>query len=226
MDVLDIKTQKLSLLLANFQVCHHCRVVDIAQDRVGHKCSVCGKSGEGGTMYFELSVHILINLIQETFHASNKQYDEETEITIETDAHNISVVLFFCTLREVLLNHLITELCRAQKIPKLVSERLLADNIMYTQRQEKLLPSLVGKKWKKLINEETNKAELDYVKLNAFLEKAVGARNEFMHQGRKWNINREIAEDCLRHISPLLNFYVGLHNHYVHPYFYAENVDS
>ena len=196
MGILDIKSQKLSLVLADFQVCQHCRVVDRDNERlrVGYVCPVCGNPGDGGTMYFELSIHTLINLMQEAFHAASERYDEETEIRIETDAHNISVVLFFCTLREMLLNHLIIDLCRAQKIPEGVCERLLADNRTHIQRQEKLLPSLVGKKWKELIKEESAPVQLDYVELNKFLEKAVEARNKFMHEGNKWGIDRALAE--------------------------------
>lgn len=221
MDVTEVKSQKLSLLLADFQLCRHCQIVDrdLNRLRVGYECPVCSTPSPGGMMYFGLSIHTLINLMQEAFHAASQIHDELTEITIETDAHNISVVLFFCTLREILLNHLIGELCQAHKIPESIHKRLIADNRLHTQKQERLLPSLVGKKWKELIQEQNQQAQIDYEALNDFLQKAVKARNKFTHEGSKWGIDRQLAVGCIRQISPLLNFYVGVHNSYVHPYF-------
>jgi len=86
-----------------------------------------------------------------------------------------------------------------------------------------LLPSLVGKKWKVLIEEETQAPELDYAELDEFVRKAVEARNKFMHEGKHWGIDRNLAEGCVEHIGRLLNFYVALHNRYVHPRHHATN---
>ena len=85
-----------------------------------------------------------------------------------------------------------------------------------------LLPSLVGKKWKILIDEETKASKFDYAELNEFLKKAVGARNKFMHEGKQWGIDRNLAEGCVEHILPLLNFHALLHNRYAHPHHHAQ----
>jgi hypothetical protein len=217
-EILEIKSQKLSLLLADFQICRACRVVDRDWERlrVGHPCGVCGKPSEAGLMYFHISIHILINLMQEAFHSPPVIHDGETDVAIETDAHNISVLLFFSTLREMLMNNFITHICSASKIPVGVYNRLLSDNRTYMQRQEKLLPSLTGKKWEQLIKEENEKVEIDFKSMNVFLVKSMEKRNRFMHEGAKWGIDRGIAEGCIINIWPLLNFYVCIHNRFVH----------
>ena len=223
MDVKKIKGQRLSLLLADFLICRNCRVVDRDQDRsrFGHECTACGASGEGGLMYFQLSVLLLIDLMQEAFHTPSGSGENRDGSTRR--AHYVSVVLFFCTLREILLNSLIDHLCWVQKIPKPVYERLLSDSNTYALRQNNLLPSLTGKKWKLLATEESHSPKLDYVELDEFMREAVKARNKFMHEGKRLGIDRNLAEGCIDHIGPLLNFYVALHNRYVHPLHLASN---
>lgn len=169
-------------------------------------------------MYFEVSVHLLVDLLQETFHTPTST---DSDRTSDHEAHNVSVVLFFCILREIALNWLIEHLCWAQKIPRPILERLLADNNTHSLRINNLLPSLVGKKWKALIKEETQASEFDYAELDEFVRKAVEARNKFMHEGKHWGIDRKLAEGCVEHIWPLLNFYAALHNRYVHPHHHA-----
>jgi len=223
MDVKKITHQKLSLLLADFQICRNCRVVDRDQGRIryGHKCGTCETPGEGGLMYFEVSILVLIDLMQEAFHTPGG-YRQGRDRSIR-EAHNVSVVLFFCSLREILLNWLIEHLCWAQKIPRPVYERLFADSNTYALRQNNLLPSLTGKKWKVLAAQESRSSKLDYIELDEFMRKTVDARNKFMHEGKRWGIDRTLAEGCIDHIWPLLNFYVALHNRYVHPLHFAKS---
>ncbi len=217
-EILDIKSQRLSSIVADFQICKECRVVDrdFERIRVGHLCGVCGKPSEAGGMYFNVSVHLLINLMQEAFHSPPVIHDGEFEVEIETNAHNISVLLFFSAFREILMNNFINHLFAGFNIPEGVCDRLLADNRTYMQKQEKLLPSLTGRKWDQLIKEENAKVKIDYESMNAFMMKAMEIRNRFMHKGAEWGIDRSIAEGCMLNIWPLLNFYVCIHNRFVH----------
>lgn len=217
MDAKTVQNKRLSLVLADFQICRECGVVDRDHGRIqyGHKCSVCGTPGEGGLMYFDMSVLTLIDLMQEAFHGSGGHRGNQSGSVRE--GHIISVVLFFCTLREVLLNRLIDRLCKTQNIRKSIYERLLTDSNTYTLRQNNLLPSLTGKKWKALIAEESQCSQLDYIGLDKFLKTTVDSRNKFMHEGKWRGIDNILAGNCIDHIWPLLNFYVALHNRYVHP---------
>ena len=70
MDILEIRNQKLSTLLSFFMICTSCKVVDsdINRIEVGYKCPRCGIAGGGGRNYFPMSVHSLIDLMQEFYH--------------------------------------------------------------------------------------------------------------------------------------------------------------
>lgn len=123
---------------------------------------------------------------------------------------------FFCTAREALLNWFLAHLAWAQKIPKGAFDRLMADNNVYSKRRNALLPSLTGKKWKALV-EEAKGSQLDYGALDALLKRAAKERNTFVHEGKSWHIDRQLAHDCIEQFPSLLSFYVDLHNRYVHP---------
>jgi len=228
MDTIKIFNQKQSSALLNLVTCQFCHIVDYnpERSRVGYECPVCNTPGNGGLMYYELSTYSLVKLMQEAFNSTLPCSDDENAnkpTSTKTNMHNISIVLFFCTLRELLLNNLIDNLFKAQKIQKNIRTRLLKDNRNHSQKQDKLLPSLIGKKWKILVAEENEKVTLDYIKLNKFIEEVVKARNYFMHEGKKYDINHEMAENCVRHTSTLINLFVDLHNSYVHPYYYTNS---
>ncbi len=130
-----------------------------------------------------------------------------------------AVVIFFATLREVLLENLLYDLMIAQQLPGGVCKRLFADSPMHKQRMDKLFPTLAGVTWKKAVSTVNSKCELDYVELDGFVERIVVARNKFLHRGSKYAITENMAEECIRHIWPLLNLHVFLHNEYVVPYY-------
>ena len=219
-DILDIKEQPLGLLLADFLICQHCYYVDRDMDRmkVGHPCQKCGSASPAGRSYFSHSVSSLIDLMQEFFHK-----DELIEATISKTKRErlqnskIAVVIYFVTLREVLLTKLLKDLMIAQKIPINIEKRLLDDNLQHKQKLDKLFPSLVGRKWRAAVKQVNDRVELDYIAVDRFLIKTVKARNKFLHEGHKYAIKKEMAEECLRQIWPLLNLHVSLHNDFVYP---------
>lgn len=222
MNVIDIKSQRLSSLLTAHNICQNCHVVDMdnRRSRVGYICPVCKAPSKGGMMYFNLSVHALINLMQEAYHSESKALSNDTQDD-RVRAHDVAVVLFFCTLRELLLNNLIKELCHAQKIPQPIYERLLSDNKFHMQRQDQLLPALTGIKWREALQKLKNKNSPDYVKLDDFIIKAVKARNSFMHKGYKWSIPKSMGKECIQNTRPLITLYVELHNYFVHPCYHG-----
>lgn len=220
MDVIIIKDKRLSsVTAADYQVCKICRIVDKDKKRIqyGYPCPICHKEGEGGHMYFHLNIHTIINLIQESYHSSANDDLAKIAYHAGKDAHFISVVIFFVTLREALLDNLIYELCTAQDIKKNIYERLISDNKLHNQKQNNLLPSLTGKKWKQIIETLNQKTGFNYIQLDNFIVTAVEARNKFIHEGSKYSINHKIAESCLKNIYPLLNLNVDMHNTFVHP---------
>ena len=108
---------------------------------------------------------------------------------------------------------------RAQNLSEGVSERLLADNKFHIQKQEKLFRFLTNVKWNEAIIKLNEKSKINYKEIDNFVLSAVKARNNFIHEGGKWSIDRELSTNCVKNICGLINIYVGLHNSYVHPYF-------
>lgn len=213
-----IKSQSLSSLTCDHRVCRTCHIVDrnYERSRTGFPCPFCGTSSRIGLLYFHLQIHTLINLIQEAFHASPNKNLFTTQSEGRT-AQSISVIIFYCTLREALLENLIVELCSARNIPKDIFDRLMSDNRTHIQKQNKLFPSLTGKKWKEAIKKANKENGKDYEELDDFVASTVEMRNQFVHRGNKFSINPITAEKCLENIPLLISFYVDLHNIYVHP---------
>lgn len=213
-----ITKQSLSSLLCDHQVCESCHIVDRDKSRcqVGKKCSTCGTPSTSGYMYFHMNIHTLINLMQEAYHSEPNE-NLVDEYSAGKESHQISTVLFFCTLRESLLDNFLYKLCIAQELPAGVVDRLFSDNKFHMQKQNNLFPSLTGDKWKKAVDILNAQHVIDYVELDDFLVEAVNARNKFVHRGSKYNITQEMTESCIKNISPLINLYVGFHNNYIHP---------
>ena len=225
LDILDVKDSSLSLLLADFHICQYCHIVDKDTNRqeVGSLCPNCKKPSPGGQMFFNISVHSVINLMQEFFHKDHGASESEESFNFDRSRNaKIGVVIFFVTLREVLLNNLLYDLMRTQNLPANVCKRLFSDSCTHQQRLDKLFPSLSGMKWKKAVETINNNSEIDYVEVDKFIRNVVKARNEFLHEGKKWAIKNEMAEECMKNIWPLLNLYVSLHNYFIVPLYSKE----
>lgn len=220
MKVTDIKRQPLDSVLDNFCICQNCHIVDRDQERVevGHPCATCGEPSPSGRSYFHSSVRSLINLMQEFYHARYRIGDEAGDIELQ-DAHNseLAVVIFFASLREVLLVNFIKELLNAYNVPDAIYKHLLSDSRTYSHKMTKLFPALVGVPWKKAIEAINESGKIDYEKLDRFVVRIAEARNTFLHDGIKYAIDKDMPGACLENISPLLNLYVALHNTYVFP---------
>ena len=218
MIVSKIKNISLSYIIANHQICGHCRVVDQDLNRIegGYLCTVCKMPGDTGHMFFDFNIISLIDLIQEAFHAKTKQFSKL--INKRINAHGLSVLIFFCTLREVLLERLIYDLMVMHNLQKSIRERLYYDNRNYSDRMNRLLPSLLGlKSWKETISTLQEKTGNDYKEINEFLKAASDMRNEILHEGDKWAFEGHMKNDCLQNIPSLLGLYVDFHNAFIHP---------
>lgn len=217
MDASEITRDPLGLLLSGHIICQGCHIVDTdpMRGRVGYPCPICGRESEGGWLYFSINIPILIDLMQESYHT--KTNGTIVRLYEGAGPHDISVVIYFCALREILLDKLIMEILIAKQITEGVRQRLLSDNKFHIQKQDKLFYALTGKKWKNAVKTLNEEANIDFVEIDKFISKAVDSRNDFIHEGSKWSIDRELSTSCMNNIKGLINLYVGLHNNYVHP---------
>lgn len=214
MKISEITRQSLSTLVADFLVCQFCGIVDRDHGRtkVGYPCPNCGEGSKSGLQYFGLPTHALINLMQESYHQKPTQ---SSRLPTSGNAHKLAVVIYFCTLGEVLLEHFLREVMEALRLPASVRNRILDDNLFAKERVEKVFPSLVGEKWNAVIKELSRNSELNYKKTVEFYLQVVKARNLFLHKGNKWTIPESLAEECMEEIWPLMNLYVKLHNRFI-----------
>jgi len=216
MDITEIK-QSLAPLICGYFECKVCGAVDNGRDtlKVGNQCTTCGGT-EIRRMHFNTNIHILVDMIQETFHTL--RVDENAKKQYQgVQANDVSVVLFFCTLRETLLNSLITRLIITHKLTDGITSQLLSDNKFHVQKQNKLFLSLTGTKWREALKKITKPESYNYTDLDAFIASVVRCRNSFVHEGRKCSIDARFSEECLRALPRLTRMYVALHNEFVHP---------
>lgn len=218
MKLSEISGSPYSAIVGHYFICRACGFMDrdMARMEVGHECAQCGVPGEGGRLVYPMSVLDLLDLMQAAMHAPPR-------FDLDGDAKDgaysvVSVVLFFCTLREVLLTYLIESLCDALDVPPRVSERLLKDSSGYRERQDRLLPALTGMKWKDMIAQEVSRDCPAFADVDGLLETAAKARNKFMHEGRQdASLTRELAAQCIDVTPVLMDLYASLHNSHVRP---------
>ena len=218
MDVTEIRNQRLSTILTDFMICQSCRIVDNNRERmrVGYECPRCGIPGKHGMIYFPSNVQSMIDLMQEFYHQEqNPSLDSAVATDKSGENHRLAVVIFFCTLAEVLLEHFLRKLMDEKKLPREIQDRLLDDNLLVKQRVQKLFPTLTGVKWKTTVTKLEKDVTLDFVGTIKFYQRASRERNNFLHKGYKWAITQDMPEQCIRHIWPLVSLFVALHNKHI-----------
>lgn len=219
-DILKIKDRPLGEALDNFFICENCQIVDNDSGRLerGYKCPNCKETDDRGMSYFTTQVTSLINLMQEFYHTQQMKTDDEGKPHTPFWVGNIKlpVIIFFATLRELLLNNLIDELFKAKQINGDICERLLADSPTHSQRLGKLFRTLTGEKWKDALKQIDHNEGTDFVSLDAFIKRVVDARNDFLHNGNTWEIKDNMADECIEKIYPMLRLHMYLHNNFVY----------
>lgn len=206
----DIDSQPASSLVCSHMICINCSIVDREWGRMkhGHLCEACGFAGEGGRLHFPISIHILVDLIQQSYHSQSP-----VGRLAGPNGQDVGTVLYFCTLREALLNHFIIETLKSQKIPKLIIEKLLDDNKMAGQKFGGLFSSIVGERWSEAVNRMSSN-EIKFETTSDLMRRASELRNKFLHEGSAWEITRQFSTDCINAIPNMVELFVALHNEF------------
>jgi hypothetical protein len=215
-----IENRNLSNIVGEYYVCTKCKVVDTFPRNIqGTRCPICAKQSDIGLSFFYLSVLMLIGLLQEAYRAIPKEDSHGSEQYENIQSHSASVLIFFCTIRELLLSQFITNMMAALKLPKAIQERLNADSDTHSDRLFKLFPSLTDSKWEDVLKNLPSQNNYDWLKLNQFLKEAAEARNSFLHEGDFFAVYKNIAKECVENLFPLMELFVELNNKYVHPFY-------
>lgn len=218
MKLTDVDGQALSTITAGWFECQCCSIVDTNMERMrkGFVCPSCSQTTDGTQLYFHINIRILIDLIQEA-HLSAEAPVKAEKLYKGEGANDVSVVIFFCTLSEALLENLIIRLMSALNLPWSVRDRMMSDNRFHLQKKNKLFGSLAGDKWSEATAKINAESKRDYIKLDNFVANCAETRNEFVHSGRKWSIDAGLRKSCVNNVWELVNFYAALHNLYVQP---------
>lgn len=208
-----IESQIASTLIAAYFICRHCLVIDRNRQRsqAGFICPACGNESDSATFAFPTSIFVLVNMTQQSFHATSP-----FDIMPDEKAHNAATLIHFCTLREALINNFLTRHLRTKSIPEEIIKRLFEDNKMAQQKFGALFSSSVGTNWDDAVTSASKHGEGDYKSVSEFLKKASKMRNRLLHEAHVWELDRDLSEQCVENLVPLLGLFVALHNNYTH----------
>ena len=177
----------------------------------GHLCTVCGTPSEAARLYFPISIRVLVDLMQQAYHSPPSDGPHGPQ------GRDVGTVLYFCTLRETLLNHFLVQVLRAQKVPVSLIDRLLEDNRMASQKFGKLFASVVGQKWDSAVDQASRRLITKFSSVSQLMRRAAEIRNNFLHEGAVWAVTRELSTECMNSASQMAQLFVAFHNEHVHP---------
>lgn len=209
----EIDHQDASTLICDLMICARCGTVDRERSRIvaNSLCPACQRPAGVARLYYPVNVHILVDLVQQSYHS----YAPVGPIS-GPQVSTVGTILFFCTLREVLLNHFLLALLRARQVEAAIIEKLLEDNKLASQKFTSLFSAVVGKSWKEAVAEASLDG-MDYHPVSDLMLSAASIRNEFLHEGTGWTATRDMATDCVNSMPALFDLFVGLHNIHVRP---------
>ena len=161
---------------------------------------------------------LLLDLVDEaftTFNAAKLRPDSGNPVSVDT--HVAAVVIFTCTLKEVLLERFLQRRMQSMNVPNGIRDRLFNDNHIHSRRIQKLFPSVVGQSWDDIVASLSKSSNFDYVAVSQFLKDLTDARNGLLHTANLLVLNDSLAVKCIKTIPNILSLFVLLHNTYVHP---------
>ena len=210
----EIDTQDASTLVCNHMICKHCGVIDRDSERmrVGSTCKTCDKVSNGGLLAFPINIHMLVDLVQQAYHSKplvSQIYGAQSPA--------ISTVLFFCALREVLINKFLEEHLLAKKMPKSYIQENLNDKTFLRKKFTTLFTSTIGVKWDRAIEQASQQRNINFSSTSDFMQNAADTRNKFLHRGHTFLITYEFATDCVNTMPLVIELFVALHNLFTYP---------
>lgn len=210
----EVDNQPASTVACSHLTCASCAIVDKDWDRMrrGHVCSVCGESSECGRLHFPISIHILVDLIQQAYHSQSP-----TGPLDGPNGADVGTVLYFCTLREALLNHFLIGHLRAQNVPVALIEKLLDDNRLASQKFGGLFASATGKKWPEAVSHVSASTGNTFEPVSQLMRRAAEVRNQFLHEGAAWSMTRAFSTECINAVPFMVELFVALHNGFTRP---------
>ena len=205
MEIIDIKDQKLSTIIANHIICKSCNIVDRDMNRFtkGYKCPNCDIYGGTAKMFFSIGILSLVDLIQEFYHYDSKENN-----------HMLAVIIFFSSLGEVLFDKFLTDLMRkCNNTESLIDKNL--NNNQSINNKITLYKTLTGIELNDDIIKLKQQENVDFYSTFEFYRKVRKVRNEILHEAYTWIIPENMPKQCLLNLENLLILFIKLHNKYI-----------
>jgi len=204
--------------IQGYYICQSCEVVDRDNNRsiVGYKCPRCSIPSPGGNIYYDITVGAIADLIAGFYPLPDLDSSSSTgPIPDPPESHRLAILVFFCTLGEVLLQQYLERGMIRLGLPLEIQNRLLQDNMFTTKRIQRLFPILTGVPWQEAVKTVSKRAKTDFKKTVDFYIEANGKRNLLLHLGNKWAVPSDMAKQCFDNIAPLIKLFVEFHNTYL-----------
>ena len=129
------------------------------------------------------------------------------------DSSYLAVVLFFCTLGEILLEHLVALKTLRLDLPQQLQDRLFADNLGIKSRIDKLFPAMFdGVTFMEALSRVRSSTGIDYKSTVDTYREANSFRNHLLHRGAAWKLDDQLPDRCFAATSDLLAMYAAMHN--------------
>jgi len=209
-----VPRQSWSDHVLGFHICQSCEFIDrdARRTQVGFPCPRCSVPSPGGLRYFALPIPTVADLIGELHPLPELDVPDPAAALPIPESHQFALLVFFCTLAEVLLQHFLQRYMARLSIPHPIQDKLLKDNMGTRRRIESLFPALVGVKWKDAVTQVSASSGTDFSATIGFAAEAAEKRNLLLHLGNQWAIPPEMPERCFAEVAPLIRFFVELHN--------------
>ncbi len=210
----SVVNQNASTLVCMRFICEKCGIIDTDMDRMraGHECAECRNVSVSARLALPIAIHILVDLVQQAYHSRSQELPDGSP-----HVSGVGTVLFFCSLREALLNWLMGGHLMAQRVPERLQRRLLDDNKLASQKFGNLFESVTGDKWGVAVARASSVEGVDLSQVSDLMKEAAEVRNEFLHQGTGWSADDVLATKCINAVPELVTLFCCLHRVYVRP---------
>ncbi len=185
--------------------CEKCNYIHMGHDMLtpGYKCENCNTPSRGGTAFFNYNINILIDLMQDLYNA------EQINDDFSLEKKQISVIIFYTTIGEMLMDQLLSNLINKNCKNKNLQNKLINDSQSFNKKLE-LFKLLTVEKFDDSVKSFNN----NFLQIIEFYREVRDARNEFLHNGKSYLIEDEMPKQCLDNVMGLVILFVELNNKY------------
>ena len=213
--ILDIQTEPLSAIIASFSTCRVCGFAtgDLQIALKGHPCEHCGAPSKGGILLFGMGVLSMVDLMQELYHLKTSEQNRNQPVYLQRENHLIAIVVFFCSLGEILLEGFLRRLIVRLGLPERVEDELMSD--FSINGRIHMFEVLTGRTFTLAVKELDAKGTHTCRDVFKFYLDARSKRNHLLHAGNVLIVDESLPRECLLQTPKLLALFVGLHNKYI-----------